>query len=322
MKSISILMLIAVLAFIGCSQKLELTEPEPMAPLVVTADVHPDTIPVSYGAGLYSRVEGAQLPLAVAEWSYGGQLLSHAAAITFVPESEGSYTFSYRVKDAAGRDTTVFATLIAVPLDSIFVPPDTVTLPPDTVIVIEHDTTFVFDTTIVTDTLVRVDTTTVIDTLVINDTTFIVDTAIVYDTVTVVDTVFQEIYIVDTVYTDNLLYKACRPWLIKVDDMSISVRLGNPNAGTYTLAAFRKRLTDALPNDLELKWDFGNGQIAYTSVHGDTSLVESFWNVTLPVNAKVIISFEKPSFAGKVLSPTCWEYFKGNWFWLSQPVPE
>ena len=199
---------------------------------------------------------------------------------------------------------TVFDTTIAN-TDTIV---DTIIIPPDTITVIDHDTTFVYDT------LFAYDTTITVDTVVVHDTTT------VYDTTVVVDTVLQNVYVTDTVFVTNLLYKTCKPWLISYNDTSVTVNLGNPHAGTYTLAAFRKRLTENLPDKFELKWDFGNGRVEYTSVYGDTELVESFWNVDLPRHARVTITLTMPQFAGKITSETCWEYFKGNWWWLSLPV--
>jgi|GEM_PF-4287718 len=345
--TIFLMILAAVLLIMGCDQKLELTGSSPLDPLEVVTTVSPDTIPVGYGAGLFAQVDGAVLPLKTVAWYYEGQFLSNASSVTFVPQKVGTYEFSFRVVDNAGRDTTATATLVAIPIDSAFIPPDTITLPPDTVVlppdtvtIIERDTTFVYDTSYVYDTTVIIDTVTqhdstvvydttvIIDTNFVHDTTHVVDTTVVYEIVTVydttyvVDTVFQNVYIVDTVYTDNLIYKTCRPWLIEYGNMSVTINLGNPHAGTFTLAAFRKRLTESLPEDLELRWDFGNGQIEYTSVHGEAELVESFWNVDLPYHATVTISFVLPQFAGKVSGTMCWEYFKGNWWWLSQPVTE
>ncbi|PIS41707.1 MAG: hypothetical protein COT25_01645 [Candidatus Kerfeldbacteria bacterium CG08_land_8_20_14_0_20_42_7] len=109
----------AVLLVMGCDQKLDLQGPHDLALLEVSITVNPEIIPVTYGAGLYARITGAELPLQTAEWRYEGHFLSNAEAVTFVPQETGDYRFSFRVKDAVGRDTTVFATLNAIPLDSI-----------------------------------------------------------------------------------------------------------------------------------------------------------------------------------------------------------
>ena len=144
------------------------------------------------------------------------------------------------------------------------------------------------------------------------DTTYITRDSIRIDTVIIDSTVYQ--YDTLIVELPNPIWKDCSHWELTSEKPVTMITLHNP-AGTFMIGMERIRLTTELPDDVDLIFDFGSGQVFQKSVYGNKHFVDWSSPVTLPENALVTILLTKGTFTGgsaaSVMCPK--DYFEGFW---------